>query len=193
MQVGERSMVDSLVVVFNEAVTIASPAAAFSLSLKPFTDNTVAGSMVGDATTTVTATNPSGDGMTWVLTFSGGTTEPVTGGSIGDGDYYLNLAAGTCRGGGQSDDHECGQQSAEQLLPAVRRRQRQRLHHQPELQPVQARLRIDFDFGAQLQRRLRLQRQRVHHQQPGLQPVQIALRDALERAVRRVLVWRIGD
>jgi hypothetical protein len=50
--------------------------------------------MVGDATTTVTASNPSGDGMTWVLTFSGGSTAPVVGGSISDGDYYLNLAAG---------------------------------------------------------------------------------------------------
>ena len=94
-QASERSMVDSLVVVFNEAVTIAYPATAFSLTLKSFTDNGVAGSMVGDATTTVTATNPSGDGITWVLLFSGGTTEPVTGGSIGDGDYYLNLAAGS--------------------------------------------------------------------------------------------------
>ena len=41
------------------------------------------------------ATNPSGDGITWVLKFSGGTTEFVEGGSISDGDYYLNLAAGS--------------------------------------------------------------------------------------------------
>ena len=44
---------------------------------------------------------------------------------------------------------------------------------------------VYFDFGPQVQRRLRLRRQRVHHQQPELQPVQIALRDTLERAVSR--------
>ena len=88
-------MVTSLVVVFNEPVTIANPSQAFSLALKPFTDNSVSGSMVGDATTTVTASNPSGDGMTWVLTFSGGMNNDVVGGSIVDGDYYLNLAAGS--------------------------------------------------------------------------------------------------
>ena len=96
LQVNEASMVDSLVVVFNEPVTIASPTTAFTLSLKTFTDNGTP-STVGDATTTVTATNPSGDGMTWVLTFSGGvgTNGSVVGGSIEDGDYYLNLSAGS--------------------------------------------------------------------------------------------------
>lgn len=81
----QRSMVDNLVVVFNDPVT--NP--TFTLSLKAFTDNGVAGSFVGDATTTITATNPSGDGMTWGLTFSGPT---VIGGSISDGDYNLNFA-----------------------------------------------------------------------------------------------------
>ena len=98
----EASMVNSLVVVFNEAVTIApsfTASTAFGLSLKAFTDDSVTGSLVGDATTTITASNPSGDGVTWVLTFSGGTVVPVVtgpygGGSISDGDYYLNLAAG---------------------------------------------------------------------------------------------------
>ena len=97
LQANQASMVDSLVVVFNEAVTIASPSTAFTLALKTF-DNVSGGNpsaMMGDATTTVTASNPSGDGITWVLQFSGGTTNPVTGGSIGDGDYYLNLAAGS--------------------------------------------------------------------------------------------------
>jgi hypothetical protein len=97
MQIAQHSMVDSLVVVFNEAVTIASPATAFTLALKTF-NNVSAGNssaMMGDATTTVTASNPSGDGVTWVLRFSGGTTNPVSGGSIADGDYYLNMAAGS--------------------------------------------------------------------------------------------------
>ena len=123
MQVTQASMVTSLVVVFNEPVTIASPTAAFGLSLKAFTDNSIPGSMVGDATTTVTATNPSGDGMTWVLTFSGGTTEPVgTGHSIGDGDYYLNLNAGTVAAAASPTTTNAASYRAVQLLPAVRRR-----------------------------------------------------------------------
>jgi len=95
-QVNERSMVSSLVVVFNQEVTIASPSTAFTLAQKAFTANGTPNSMAGDVSTVVTATNPSGDMTTWVLQFSGGMpATAVTGGSISDGDYYLNLAAGS--------------------------------------------------------------------------------------------------
>jgi hypothetical protein len=115
-------MVNSLVVVFSEAVTIDSPSTAFSLALKTF--NNVSGgnssAMVGDATTRVTASNPSGDGVTWVLLFSGGTTSPVSGGSIADGDYYLNLQAGSvAAAASRFDRHE--RRLSEQFLPAIRR------------------------------------------------------------------------
>ncbi len=78
----QRSMVDSLIVTFNQAVTLG--ANAFSLSLRAFTANGVANTTEGNLTELNAPVSYDG-GITWVLTFSG------TGGSIDDGDYNLNL------------------------------------------------------------------------------------------------------
>ena len=59
-EANQASMVTSIVVVFNEPVTIGSPSTAFTLALKTFDDVTdgIANDTKGDATTTVTATEP---------------------------------------------------------------------------------------------------------------------------------------
>src|SRR5262249_36621016 len=93
----QHSRVNALILTFNQPVTFG--AGAFSLALRPFTKNGVAGSAQGDITTGITPTSYDG-GFTYVLTFSGGTTEPVTGGSIGDGDYTITLNHTLVTGGG---------------------------------------------------------------------------------------------
>lgn len=72
----QRSYVSSLTVVFSEAVNFGS--ASFSLYLEPLNaDGSInqAGSTT-DVSTSVTASNPSNDGMTWVLSTAGGATLP---------------------------------------------------------------------------------------------------------------------
>jgi hypothetical protein len=73
----QRSMVTRVAVTFTTAVTPA--AGAFTLTRRGD------GGAVG-----LTAANPSGDGRTWVLTFSGA---GVTGGSLADGVYDLLVKA----------------------------------------------------------------------------------------------------
>jgi hypothetical protein len=87
----QRSMVASLVYVFNQPVNlVASPTATFSLALTP---NVSINS--GPPTSTVGTiptlhwSNPSGDQVTWVVTFSGSGVQG--GGSIADGVYNITL------------------------------------------------------------------------------------------------------
>jgi hypothetical protein len=95
----QRSMITSLTVVFSEPVTLAT--GAITLGLRP----TGGGA---DMPETFTLTNPSGDGETYVLTF----TDPsFIGGSLPDGVYDLTMHAAlvtnaddaTLSGGDQTD------------------------------------------------------------------------------------------
>jgi hypothetical protein len=80
----QRSMVSSLTVTFDRPVV--PDAGAF----------TVVGRNGAGAGTVVSAANPSGDGQTWVLTFSGA---PVVGGSLADGVYDLTVVASKIHAG----------------------------------------------------------------------------------------------
>ena len=73
----KRSMIDSLTVVFPTAVTLSS--GVFSL------ENTTT-----DTTFGLTVTNPSGDGKTYLLSFTG--DSGLSNGSLPDGTYTLNIA-----------------------------------------------------------------------------------------------------
>jgi alpha-L-arabinofuranosidase len=77
----QRSMVDSLTVVFNEPVTLAT--GALTLQLLPPGGGTA-------VSQTFTQANPSGDRTTYVLTVSGGAD---VGGSLPDGNYNLLVHA----------------------------------------------------------------------------------------------------
>jgi hypothetical protein len=93
----ERSKVNSIVIAFNQAVTIGGGGnTAFSLAQRAFTKNSVPGTLQGDTTTTVNYVSYDG-GFSYVLTFSGGT---VVGGSISDGDYNITLNHTLVTGGG---------------------------------------------------------------------------------------------
>ncbi len=78
----QMSMVDALVITFNQAVSLNT--GAFSLSLRAFTANGVGGTTEGN-TAQMNAPVSYDGGTVWVLTFSG------TGNSISDGDYNLDL------------------------------------------------------------------------------------------------------
>jgi PKD repeat protein len=85
----QRSMVDSLTVTFDQRYTPAPGA----FTLRRHSD----GAMVA-----LTATNPSGDGKTWVLTFSGSN---VIGGSVADGTWNLTIDSSLLMG---SDNQPAG-------------------------------------------------------------------------------------
>jgi hypothetical protein len=79
----QRSKVNGITVTFDHAVSLG--AGAFSL----------VGRNGAGAGTTVSWANPSGDGMTWVLSFGG---SPVVGGSLADGIYDLTVVASRVQG-----------------------------------------------------------------------------------------------
>jgi hypothetical protein len=81
----QRSKVNSLVVTFDQAVTLA--AGAFELLRRD-------GAAIG---TTPAVGNPSLDGRTYVLTFSG---PKVVGGSLADGVYDVRIVAANVHAGG---------------------------------------------------------------------------------------------
>jgi predicted outer membrane repeat protein len=83
----QRSMVDSIVYVFSEPVTTLT-ASDFTLSLQSGVSvNDGAGQTVGNTTgVDLSVSNPSGDGLTWVITFSG---SGITGGSLTNGVYTI--------------------------------------------------------------------------------------------------------
>lgn len=79
----QRSVVTQVGVVFSEAVTLDAGAVTVKLA---------SGNAVPNVT--ITPTNPSGDGRTWVLTFAG---TGVIGGSLPDGIYDLVITASGVR------------------------------------------------------------------------------------------------
>jgi hypothetical protein len=83
----QRSLVTSIVYKFSEPVN-ALAASDFSLGLQGGVSvNGGAGQTVGNTTgVNLSVSNPSGDGMTWVVTFSG---TGIEGGSLTDGVYTL--------------------------------------------------------------------------------------------------------
>jgi hypothetical protein len=83
----QRSMVTTIEYVFSEPVN--NPASAFTLAIDSGASVNTAGFTLGTVPT-MNWSNPSSDGETWILTFSG---SGVTGGSIADGVYNLTLDA----------------------------------------------------------------------------------------------------
>jgi fibronectin-binding autotransporter adhesin len=83
----QRSMVTNVVYVFSEPVTTLT-ASDFTLGLQSGVSvNGGAGQTVGNTTgVNLTVTNPSGDGMTWVVGFSG---TGITAGSLSNGVYTM--------------------------------------------------------------------------------------------------------
>ncbi len=105
----QRSMVDNVVVTFNRAVTLGSGAITLALHQNVTVNGTNFANGFGTLPTTVTVTNPSGDGMTYMVSFSGAS---VTGQSIADGIYDI-LIDGT-----QVTDAAVNQTYAQELAVA---------------------------------------------------------------------------
>jgi endonuclease/exonuclease/phosphatase family metal-dependent hydrolase len=82
----QRSRVTNLVVLFDQAVTLGATAISLALH-NPVSINGGPATTVGTLPT-IAWNNPSADGKTWIVTFSGA---GVTAGSIADGVYDLNI------------------------------------------------------------------------------------------------------
>ena len=81
-------MVDSIVYTFNQPVSLAT-VGSFTIALQSGVSvNGGAGSTVGTLPT-LSWSNPSGDGVTWIVTFSG--SGVLGGGSIANGVYDITL------------------------------------------------------------------------------------------------------
>jgi hypothetical protein len=89
----QRSMVTNIVYVFSEPVNNLT-ASDFTLGLQAGVSvSGGAGQMVGNTTgVSLSVSNPSGDGMTWVVAFSGA---GVTGGSLTNGVYTISANTGS--------------------------------------------------------------------------------------------------
>ena len=82
----QRSMVDTLTVVFPDAVTLASGAITLANS---------------SGSESISYSNPTGDGKTWLITFTG---SDVLGGSLPDGVYDLTVHSANVSGYSMSAD-----------------------------------------------------------------------------------------
>ena len=86
----QRSMVDNIVFTFSEPVTLGS--GAFSIAYTAGASVTgTADSSFDSPLPTLSWSNPSSDGETWVVTFSGSS---VVGNSVADGVYNITVNAG---------------------------------------------------------------------------------------------------
>jgi hypothetical protein len=84
----QRSMVDNIVVTFSRPVTLDAAALALRLHANVTVNGTSYAGGYGTVPETVSVSNPSGDGLTWVVSFGGA---GVIGQSIADGIYDITL------------------------------------------------------------------------------------------------------
>jgi endonuclease/exonuclease/phosphatase family metal-dependent hydrolase len=84
----QRSMVDNIVLTFSRPVALDAAALALSLHANVTVNGTSYADGYGTVPETVSASNPSGDGLTWVVSFGGAS---VVGQSIADGIYDITL------------------------------------------------------------------------------------------------------
>ncbi len=105
----QRSMVDNIVVTFSRAVTLDAAALSLALHANVTVNGTNYADGYGTVPETVSVTNPSGDGETWVVSFSGAS---VIGQSIADGVYDITLT------GSAVHDAAVGQTYAQQAAVA---------------------------------------------------------------------------
>ena len=148
----QRSMVDSVTYVFNQAVTLGTGAISMDVN-SGYTGTTGIVPTISYATID--------DGHTWLVTFSGSS---VTGNSIADGVYDITLNAsavtadfGRRHAGGQPNGY---------LLPLVRRQQRRRLGDKPPRCPELCGVVRQLEHIKLLPGVLRLQCGRFDHQPP---------------------------